>query len=35
MEIPIKILEQIAFNTRRKIGKHMLTVMDKQIHEEH
>ena len=35
MELPSKLLEQIAFNTRPKIEEHMLTVMDKSTHEEH
>ena len=35
MELPSKILEQIAFNTRHKIEEHMLIVMDKSTHEEH
>ena len=35
MELPSKVLEQIAFNTRAKIEEHMLVVMDKSIHEEH
>ena len=35
MELPSKLLEQIAFNTRPKIGEHMLIVMDKSTHEEH
>ena len=35
MELPTKILEQIAFNRRRKIEEHMLIIMDKSIHEEH
>ena len=35
MELPSKLLEQIAFNTRPKIEEHMLIVMDKSIHEEH
>ena len=35
MELPSKLLEQIAFNTRSKIEEHMLIVMDKSIHEEH
>ena len=35
MKLPIKLLEQIAFNTRRKIEEHMLIVMDKSTHEEH
>ena len=34
MELPSKILEQIAFNTRPKIEEHMLIVMNKSIHEE-
>ena len=35
MEVPSKILQQIAFNTRPKIEEHMLIVMDKSTHEEH
>ena len=35
MELPSKLLEQIAFNTRPKIEEHMLVVMDKPTHEEH
>ena len=35
MELPSKLLEQIAFNTRPKIEEHMLVVMNKSIHEEH
>ena len=35
MELPSKLLEQIAFNTRPKIEEHMLIVMDKITHEEH
>ena len=35
MELPSKLLEQIAFNTRAKIEEHMLIVMDKSTHEEH
>ena len=35
MELPSKILEQIAFNTRPKIEEHMLILMDKSTHEEH
>ena len=35
MELPSKLLEQIAFNTRPKIEEHMLIVMDKATHEEH
>ena len=33
MELPSKLLEQIAFNTRPKIEEHMLIVMDKSTHE--
>ena len=35
MELPTKILEQIAFNTRPKIEEHIVIVMDKSTHEEH
>ena len=35
MELPSKLLEQIAFNTRPKIEDHLLIIMDKSIHEEH
>ena len=35
MELPSKLLEQIAFNARPKIEEHMLIVMDKSTHEEH
>ena len=35
MELPSKLLEQIAFNTRHKIEEHMLLIMDKSTHEEH
>ena len=35
MELPSKLFEQIALNTRPKIQEHMLIVMDKSIHEEH
>ena len=35
MELPSKLLEQIAFNTRPKIEEHMLVIMDKSTHEEH
>ena len=34
MELTIKLLEQIAFNTKPKIEEHMLIVMDKSIHED-
>ena len=35
MELPSRLLEQIAFNTRPKIQEHMLIVMNKSTHEEH
>ena len=35
MELPCKILEQIAFKTRPKIEHHMLVVMDKSTREEY
>ena len=35
MELPSKILEQIAFNTRHKIEEHMLVILDKSTHKEH
>ena len=35
MELPNKLLEQIAFNRRPKIEEHKLIVMDKSTHEEH
>ena len=35
MELPSKLLEQIAFNTRPKIEEHVLIIMDKSTHEEH
>ena len=35
MELPSKLLEQIAFNKRLKIEEHMLIVLDKPDHEEH
>ena len=34
MELPSKLLEQIAFNTRPKNEEHMLKVMDKSTHEK-
>ena len=34
MEIPSKLLETIAFNTRPKIEEHMLIVMNNSTHEE-
>ena len=35
MELPSKLLEQIAFNTRSKIEEHILVIMDMSTHEEH
>ena len=35
MELPSKLLEQIAYNTRSRIEEHKLIVMDKSTHEEH
>ena len=35
MELPSKVLEQIAFNTGPKIEEHLLIVMYKSTHEEH
>ena len=35
MELPNKILEQVAHKTRPKIEEHLLIVMDKSTHEEH
>ena len=35
MELPNKLLEQIAFNTRPKNEEHIIIVMDKSTHEEH
>ena len=35
MELPSKLLEQIAFNTISKIEEHILVVMSKSTHEEH
>ena len=35
MELPTKLLEQIAFKTRLKIEEHLLVVMDISVHEEH
>ena len=34
MELPCRILEQIAFNTRSKIEEHMLIVMEKSTHKQ-
>ena len=33
MELPSKLLEQIAYKTRPKIEEHMLIVMDERTHE--
>ena len=35
MELPTKLLEQIAWKTRSRIEEHILMVMDKSMHEEH
>ena len=35
MELPSKLLEQIAYNTRPKIEEHIIIVMSKSTHEEH
>ena len=35
MELPSKLLEQIAFKTRPKIEEHMLIVMDRRTHKEY
>ena len=35
MELPSKLSEQIAYNTRPKREEHMLIFMDKSTHEEH
>ena len=35
MELPSKLSEQFALNTRPKLEEHMLIVMDKGTHEEH
>ena len=35
MELPSKLIEQIAFNTRPKIEEYMLIVMSNTTHEEH
>ena len=34
MELPSKLLEQIAFNTRPIIEEHLLLIMDKSTHED-
>ena len=35
MELPSKLLEKMAFNTRPEIEEHMLLAMDKSTHGEH
>ena len=35
MELPSRLLEQIAFTTRPKLEEHILVVMEKSTHEEH
>ena len=35
MEVPSKLLEQTAFNTRPKRKEHIIVVMDRSTHEEH
>ena len=35
MELPSKLLEQIALNTRAKTEENMLIVLDKSTHEKH
>ena len=35
MELPSKLLEQIAFNKRSKIEEHLVITMNKSTHEEH
>ena len=34
MELPSKVIEQIAFNTKPKVHEHLLIIMDKSILEE-
>ena len=34
MDLPRKMLEELAFNTRPKIEEHMLIVMNKSTHDE-
>ena len=33
MELPSKLLEQIAYNTKSGIEEHIMVVMDKSTHE--
>ena len=35
MELPSKLLEQVAYNTRSRIEEQIIIVMDKSTHEEH
>ena len=35
MELPSKLLEKLAYNTRTRVEEHILIVMDKSAHEEH
>ena len=35
MELPSKLLEQVAFNTRPKIEEHTLIVLNESTHEKH
>ena len=35
MELPSKLLEQLAYKTRSRFEEHMLIVMEKSTHEEH
>ena len=35
MELPSRLLEQLAYNTRSRTEVHMLVVMDKSVHEEY
>ena len=35
MELPSKLIEEVAFNTRLKIEDHRFVVMYKSVHEEH
>ena len=35
MELPSKLLEQLAFDTRQEIEEHILNFLDKSTHEEH
>ena len=35
MELPSKLLEQLAVNTRPKKEEHLLIVMNESTHEEH